>query len=95
MATLFKFYGGEESSTCKQDLQVQSEGGTTYIMTREKLQVAPPRGFTWEGVLESAMNELENAKENGDQARCDQLRTSIQIAKRNVKLGKPFPVSPN
>jgi hypothetical protein len=64
-------------------------------MTREKLQVAPPRGFTWEGVLESAMNELENAKENGDQARCDQLRTSIQIAKRNVNLGKPFPVSPN
>jgi hypothetical protein len=57
-----------------------------------KSPVVPPRGFTWEGILESATIELAKAKEFGDAKRCADLRESARIARKNIQAGKPFPV---
>jgi hypothetical protein len=61
---------------------------------KRKTTVVPPRGFTWEGVLESATMELEKVKRSGDVRRCSELRESARIARKNIQAGKPFPVSP-
>jgi hypothetical protein len=61
---------------------------------KRKSAVVPPRGFTWEGVLESATIELEKANACRNSKRCRALRESMRIAQKNINEGKPFPVSP-
>ena len=62
--------------------------------SKRKSTVVPPRGFTWEGVLESATIELEKAKTAGNTRRCSDLRESVRIARKKIEAGAPFPVQP-
>jgi hypothetical protein len=75
-------------------LPVNGKRGPSFTRPsyKRKSAVVPPRGFTWEGILESATIELVKAKEFGDAKRCSDLRQSARIARKNIQAGKAFPV---